>query len=473
MSQFDFGTIDPNVVSGTQLAIYLNDWRDALHTMHRGASRPSYVKAGMPWLRETSADRWDGMLYDGNHDVLMFSINPTTGARINEDVSDTEPSVTSAYKRWWDTSGDDPVLKLRNAANDGWHILGTIVSGAWVPYSAGQSADARYARLSGANDFDTVPTVNGAPFVTPNAFYKTNGGAPAWTVNGTAALETNSEIYLAVGSTLVTIAAGTAVTLPTLSAGTDYTIYAADDGTLEAVDADSAAPADTRKVGGFHARAGDGDINVNSLWDLNWRPSANPRGMTLSLDGRVWADIYLMDTQYGVNGYSRNGAQIADDNDRPITPDAYGGNGTDTYGSMSWWVAVDLAAAAGKRLPFYTEFTAMAYGVVERQAVGTDPGTTQHQAGHRSACGCEQITGVMYQWGADIAATDGSSWRDIAEGRGNVYASNIKAPLFGADWGSGSDSGSRASLWDVGPDNSGSDLGARGVCDHVNLQAER
>ncbi|MEX2474016.1 hypothetical protein, partial [Marinobacter sp.] len=193
-------------------------------------------------------------------------------------------------------------------------------------------------------------------------------------------------------------------------------------------------------------------------------------------DGKTWGDIYLMDTQYGVNGYSRNGATIADDGDRPVIPSIYGGNGSTTYGSMSWWVAVDLATAAGKRLPFYQEFTAMAYGVVERQAVGTDPGTTQHQAGHRSACGCEQITGVMYQWGADIngtSATGSASWQDIAEGRGDVYTDSIRSPRFGAHWNGGSYSGSRASNWSAAPDGSGSIISARGVSDHLNLQAER
>ena len=47
MSQSDFGTIDPDTKNGTDLATDLNSWRDALHSMHRGASRPSYAAAGM------------------------------------------------------------------------------------------------------------------------------------------------------------------------------------------------------------------------------------------------------------------------------------------------------------------------------------------------------------------------------------------------------------------------------------------
>ncbi|WP_280568267.1 hypothetical protein [Chromohalobacter sp. 296-RDG] len=313
--------------------------------------------------------------------------------------------------------------------------------------------------------------------VTPTAFTKSDGSRAAWTAPTVSTLVTTSSLSLVVGPSLVTIAGGTDVALPALSPGTDYTIYAHADGTLEAVDADSAAPSDTRAVGGFHASAGAGDIVTASLWDLNWRPDAHsPRGMVRDPKSGIWADIYLMDTQYGVNGYSRNGAQIADDNDRPVTPDEYGGNGSDTYGSMSWWVAVDLAMAAGKRLPFYQEFTALAYGVVERQAVGSDPGTTQHQAGHRSACGCEQITGTLWQWGADIngtSATGSSSWKELTEGRGDIYTNSIRSPRFGAGWNGGSLAGSRASDWNNRPDYSGGRISARGVCDHMNLQAER
>ncbi len=78
MSQFDFATIDPNAKSGTQLAVDLNNWRDALHSGHRGASRPAYAQGGMLWVRETSAEQWDLMFYDGDTDFVLRSVNPTT-----------------------------------------------------------------------------------------------------------------------------------------------------------------------------------------------------------------------------------------------------------------------------------------------------------------------------------------------------------------------------------------------------------
>lgn len=326
-------------------------------------------------------------------------------------------------------------------------------------------ASAAY-RAVGAGS-DQLPDVATLSTLSPMAWTKADRMAVAWNTTG-AAITTNQEIVVGIGGTLQTIAAGSAVTLPALSSGTDYTIHALADGTLQAVDADSAAPANSRVVGGFHQSL-SGSIIPGSLWDLAWRPkSASPRGMVLSPDGRIWVDIYLMDVDYGLNGYSRAGVTIADGGSPPKIPALYGGNGTAAYDTLTWYEAGDMVASAGKRLPFYEEFSVFAYGVVERQAVGTDPGTTQHQAGHRSACGVEQATGVMWQWGADINGS-GSGWQDIADGRGDVYATTISAVLLGAGWDIASHAGSRASYWNNEPSYSGSSIGARGVCDHLIL----
>jgi len=65
------------------------------------------------------------------------------------------------------------------------------------------------------------------------------------------------------------------------------------------------------------------------------------------------------------------------------------------------------------------------------------------------------------------------AWNDWADGRGDIYTHSIRSPRFGADWGNGSGAGSRASAWHTQPGHSDSGVGARGVCDHLNLQAER
>ncbi|MEO1223784.1 MAG: hypothetical protein AAFX92_06125 [Pseudomonadota bacterium] len=78
MSQFDFGTINPDTKDGTTLASDLGAWRDALNTFHGGASRPSYVQAGMLWRKEVSGTLWELNIYDGSTDIVIANINPST-----------------------------------------------------------------------------------------------------------------------------------------------------------------------------------------------------------------------------------------------------------------------------------------------------------------------------------------------------------------------------------------------------------
>ena len=293
---------------------------------------------------------------------------------------------------------------------------------------------------------------------------KSNRFGVAFYMDG-AALKTTQKIVSAVGSKVVSYDAGITVSLPELASGKDYKIYALETGTLQALEWDSTTPSNSSWIGGFLTSYSNGTIVERSLWDINWRPSCSPRGMALSIDSQVWADVYFMDVDYGITGYSRPDKTIADGSSLPKIPAIYGGNGTATYPAMTWYNAIDLASAAGKRLPTYTEFTAFAFGVVEKQSVGTDPITTKHQAGHRSASGIEQVTGVMWQWGADIQGS-GSGWQDIAGGRGSVNATEIRAVRLGARWDDGAYSGSRASIWDNSPSYSISGVGARAVCDH-------
>tara|TARA_R110000851_G_scaffold33896_8_gene90423 strand:+ start:1174 stop:2136 length:963 start_codon:yes stop_codon:yes gene_type:complete len=304
-------------------------------------------------------------------------------------------------------------------------------------------------------------------------FYKSDGKRTAWYSPAPTELETASELLIAVGDSIVKINQGTPIELPTLLSGTDYVIYALANGALEAVDADSSAPTNARKVGGFHARASDGNINTNSCWDLNFRPRSNPRGMALSLDGQTWVDIYLCDVSYSLRGYSKNLETIADIDNPLLVPARYGGNGVDIYSSGSWWSFNDVFSASDKRMPYYNEFVAYAAGTVQFQSTGVDPVITKHQPGHTSSCGIEQATGVMWQWGADITgsnATGAADWQNWTEGRGDVFTNTLTAPLFGGEWASGVHSGSRASGWFQRPEQEGVQIGARAVCGHINLQ---
>jgi hypothetical protein len=82
MSQFDFGTIDPYVVDGVQLADMLNQWRDAIHSMHRAGTRPTYVVPGMMWIDDSAGPTsWVVNVYFSPTvgDMPLFTYDTTTG----------------------------------------------------------------------------------------------------------------------------------------------------------------------------------------------------------------------------------------------------------------------------------------------------------------------------------------------------------------------------------------------------------
>jgi len=116
---------------------------------------------------------------------------------------------------------------------------------------------------------------------------------------------------------------------------------------------------------------------------------------------------------------------------------------------------------------------ALAYGVTEETDRGSDPGTTQLDAARTSKWGVIQATGNLRVWGRDVIAdgTGSGAYRDIAEGRGEIYTYNddLRAGLFGGDWGNGDLAGSRASDWGNSVSNSFGGLSGRGVCDHLIL----
>lgn len=337
-----------------------------------------------------------------------------------------------------------------------------------------------------------------------------------YTVSFTAAAQTvslNQDIRATVGGKLRKWPASSAVTLPALVGGTDYAIYACADGTLQA-SANFSAPAgydatNSTQIGGFHyapggnAAAQDGgdttpQINPYSLWDLKWRPAcADPRGMTL-VAGRFWCDIYLTGIDVDANGSSRHGVTIADGASPPKVPAMFGGNGSATYGSFTWFEARELLASVGKDLLDYGEFAAASYGAKEAAGRGTDPETTglgTSNTGSSNAdekftsrWGLMQSTGCMWVWGRDLIsritvgdapadaaalAADINSYtnRAVTKGRGSMYLQatsyGIAASLFGGLWYYGSSCGSRASSWAYQPWYSYGIIGARGRCDHL------
>ncbi|MCT7643841.1 phage major tropism determinant [Aliarcobacter butzleri] len=272
----------------------------------------------------------------------------------------------------------------------------------------------------------------------------------------------------------LTIDITTALDTGSVVAGTDYYIYAKEDTTFF-VSADKTLTT-ARLIGGFHyglvpaneAPTGNKTesdmvflrgINAYSFWDLKFLPKNGVPEAKVYKNG-LWGDIYRGDADYAIRGYGKANAVIAAGATTygralPKIPTLFAGDGTITYGKLSWLEATDIAIATGMRLPSYEEFSMFAYGVVEKTAVNAGvvekvQGRTQHYAELMSKLGIEQATGEQYCWSRNLVATDGTfAYQDVANGRGQIYASpnNPKAGIFGGFRGGSADSGSSCSVW--------------------------
>ena len=312
-------------------------------------------------------------------------------------------------------------------------------------------------------------------------FRKENPTIVAFTKTGNGTATTSSAIYVEVNKIILTIASGTNITMPTLAAGTDYAIWAKPDGTLEATSNHTSPPvANSRKIGGFHYAPGGNataqsggnttaQINEYSFWDLKFRPNcSDPRGMTL-VAGGFWMDIYLTGVDAITNGSSKYNVTMADGSSPPKIPTLFGGNGSTTYGSYTWFEAMELATAFGKRCPTQQEFMSAAYGTTEASSVGTDQGSTILNAAYTSKWGVVQSSGVLWIWARDRGGPyAGASWNANTEGRGSEYNAPNAAGL-GGYWGTSSDAGSRCSNWSDAASSSYDVIGSRFCCDHLQL----
>ena len=80
MSQNIFDDINPTTTSGTELATLLNEFKDAVVSGFSGTSRPVNLQAGGYWVDTTNDPaQWQLFLYDGSQDILLFTLDLTTG----------------------------------------------------------------------------------------------------------------------------------------------------------------------------------------------------------------------------------------------------------------------------------------------------------------------------------------------------------------------------------------------------------
>lgn len=322
-----------------------------------------------------------------------------------------------------------------------------------------------------------------APEAAGNAglFKKADSTTVAFTKTGAFTVSTSQAITVEVNGVVQNIAAATVVTMPgSPVSGTDYAVWAKPDGTLEATINHTSPPvANSRKIGGFHyapggnaaAQAGGNttpQINEYSFWDLKFRPTcSDPRGMTL-VGGRYWVDIYLTGVDAITNGSSKYNVTMADGCNPPKVPVMFGGNGTTTYGSYTWFEAMELATAFGKRCPNQQEFMSAMYGTTEASSIETDQVSTILNAAYTSKWGVIQATGVLWVWGVERGGPYAGTTSANTEGRGSE-SNAPSAARFGGGWSSTSDSGSRCALWGDPASYSNSVIGSRFVSDHLQL----
>ncbi len=209
-------------------------------------------------------------------------------------------------------------------------------------------------------------------------------------------------------------------------------------------------------------------INGYSLWDLLWRPSSpDPRGMAL-VSGLFWSDIYLLGINHITVGTSASGQTIADGSSLPKIPVIFGGDGSKTYSGFRWHVANEVLANYAKTTPTSQQFPVLSYGVQENTSCSTDPVTTQHQAGFTSLWGIEQAVGCMNTFGERGGPYSAAAWTASSSGRGTYYDAP-SVGVYGGRWDYAALSGSQCEFWASTLATASNNLGARGVCRHVNL----
>ena len=77
MSQSDFGNLSSPLSGTAFFDTHLEPWRDALHSSHSGASRPSYAVNAMFWV-DTTTTPYIYYMFDGTDDIKIGEINATT-----------------------------------------------------------------------------------------------------------------------------------------------------------------------------------------------------------------------------------------------------------------------------------------------------------------------------------------------------------------------------------------------------------
>jgi hypothetical protein len=317
-------------------------------------------------------------------------------------------------------------------------------------------------------------------------------------------------VQIEMGGVLCAPTTDQTVTLPALVAGTDYRLIGKADCTYSAITYADSIPSGGYVLGGFHHLIGAPATGLStggswtptlldySIWDLSFRPSCDPRGMTRIGNAGIWMDIYFQGDSSNSDGVSRNNDTILTGSNPPIRAADYGGNGVAKYNTLNWWEANEHLGQWGKRLPSYAEMTLAAFGSNEGYGRGNHPvktgfatantGTSSSDPNFTSRPGLIQATGVIWNWTSTFSYWPGTptanSWGweayDNTGGRGKMIMPNTTgapAVLFGASSVYKHDGSPTGATWVAGSRametietiwNSSPNIAIRGVCDHVS-----
>lgn len=371
-----------------------------------------------------------------------------------------------------DENGDQHyVAKIADLIADG-SVTDSRVKGGLAEHESAPNPHPQYAL---GTELATVSQKLSA--LTPNTFIKAETSAPAFMVSG-GQLKTATALTISVGGVTVTHAANEVISTPVLLVGVDYAIYATADGLVVSNNftvPDGYTAENSRRIGGFHY--GNNEFKDYSFYDLHFRPACkDQRGMVIDISGsRFWNDIYLLNSTPDALGTSAYNAQIADGSSPCKIPAIWGGDGIAQYPNLTQYIAAEVLAAYGKRLPSHDEFEILALGSTPGYVVGADPVTTKFDVNARSKNGSEQVSGHLWQWGKDVwdrgNGINNYAWAaEDTNGQGQVYEAGsqaVGAVLLGASWVYAGYAGARASTWSHEPWYSDGVVGARGLCDHL------
>jgi len=509
--------------SGASFRADLNNLLKAIQTTNSGAIEPSSAEAGMLWY--DNADINTHYLKVRNQDNtqwnILFQFDVAAQTWNNYDISDTIVNYAVA------TGGENTILlsveKLRSYKNNQIFFFKATYDNTStttvninsiglkdvvkenVPLEEGDiKAGQTYMLIySLANDnFELVSTASTSSGASSD-FVKPDNSKPLFIKTLPASIEIPAGTKIKVEDALIEVATPVALSLNSnldtgsKTPGTDYYVYAKSNFTFY-ISTNSSIATD-RLIGGFHyglvgeSEAPTGNkteadmvkirgINTYSMWDLKFRPNCNPEGMAY-INGK-WYDIYLLNSEHITNGTSKAGAFIAGGATSygrliPKIPLMYGGDGTLTYGKLTWFQLCEIAASHGKKMIGYDEFPTIAYGVTEGKSSSTNgyetvAGKVEHYPHLTSKFGIEQAAGVQYIWGKDLMngyGTTSFSWMDNADQRGQIYATanSPTAVALGGGRGSGARAGSRGSDWSISVWVSNWSIGSRFACDHLKL----